>query len=86
MVQLKIVANDQVVEKFKKIVLAKHGKLEPSVEGEEAIQLYIRKYEHLLSELCAPEDDPLTRILGLGRSEERRSVLKDLERLEAGKL
>jgi len=86
MVQLKIVANDEIVEKFKRIVLAKHGKLELSVEGEEALKLYIGKYEHLLSELCPPEEDPLAKIAGIGCSDERRNVLKDLERLEAGEL
>jgi len=85
-VQLKIIADDEVVEKFKRIVLAKHGKLELSVEGEEALKLYIGKYEHFLSDLCPPEEDPLTRIAGIGCSEERRNVLKDLKRLEAGEL
>jgi len=63
MTQLKIVADDEIVEKFKKIVLAKHGKLELSVEGEEAIKLYIQKYEHLLRGLCPPEEDPLKEII-----------------------
>jgi len=84
MTQLKIVAADEIVEKFKKIVLAKHGKLELSVEGEEAIKLYIKKYEHLLRGLCPPEEDPLAEIVGIGRSDEKRNVLKDLERLEVG--
>jgi len=33
------VAADEIVEKFKRIVLAKHGKLELSVEGEERSRL-----------------------------------------------
>jgi len=82
MAQIKIVAPHEVIEKFKKIVLAKHGKLELSVEGEEALKLYIRKYEHLLHGLLSPEDDSLKEIVGLGCSSERRNVLKDLERLE----
>jgi len=80
------VTDDKIAEKFKKIILAKHGKLELSVEGEEAIRLYIQKYEHLLYEPCPPSDDPLARIVGIGRSDDRRNVLKDLERLEAGEL
>jgi len=86
MAQIKIVAPTEVIEKFKKIVLAKHGKLELSVEGEEALRLYIRKYEYLLHELLSPEDDPLKEIVGSGCSSERRNVLKDLERLEMGEL
>lgn len=84
--QIKIIAPADIIEKFKRIVLAKHGKLELSVEGEEALKLYIKKYDYLLSSLCPPEQDPLSRICGVGRSAERRNVLKDLERLEAGEL
>ena len=86
MAQIKIVAPHEVIERFKKIVLAKHGKLELSVEGEEALKLYIQKYEHLLHELPSPENDPLKEIVGLGCSSERRNVLKDLEKLETGEL
>jgi len=86
MTQLKIVAADEIVDKFKKIVLAKHGKLELNVEGEEALKLYIQKYEHLLHGVCSPEEDPLKEIIGIGRSDEKRNVLKDLERLEVGEL
>jgi hypothetical protein len=84
MAQIKIVAPHEVIENFKKIVLAKHGKLELSVEGEEALKLYIRKYEHLLRGLLLPAQDPLKEIVGRGRSTERRNVLKDLEKLEVG--
>jgi len=83
MVQLKIVANDGVVEKFKKIVLAKHGKLELSIEGEEALRLYIQKYQYLLLEFCPPDMDPLAGIVEIGCSDELRNVLKDLAKLEA---
>jgi hypothetical protein len=86
MSQIKILAPAEVIEKFKKIVLAKHGKLELSVEGEEALKLYIKKYEYLLGSLCPPEEDPLSKLCGIGRSSERHNVLKDLERLEAGEL
>mgnify|MGYP001088881266 CR=1 FL=1 len=64
MTQIKIVAPREVIEKFKKIVLAKHGKLGLRVEGEEALRLYIQKYEYLLHELLSPEEDPLKEIVG----------------------
>jgi len=86
MPQIKIVALHEVIEKFKKIVLAKHGKLELSLEGEEALKLYIQKYEHLLHGLPSPENEPLKEIVGLGCSSERRNVFKDLEKLETGEL
>jgi hypothetical protein len=86
MAQIKIIASRDVVDKFKKIVLAKHGKLELSAEGEEALRLYIKRYERLLGGICPPKDDPLTKICGIGRSAKRHNVLKDLEKLEAGEL
>lgn len=46
--------NSETVEKFKRIVLAKHGKLELSAEGEEALKLYIKKYEGLLGRMDPP--------------------------------
>ena len=84
--QVKIIASNETIERFKRIVLAKRGKLELSVEGEEALRLYIKKYESLLGGLCAPERDPLAKICGIGRSSARHNVLRDLEKLEAGRL
>lgn len=84
MAQIKIVAADETIDKFKRIVLAKHGKLELSAEGEEALDLYIRKYEGLLGTMVPPEKDPLKGISGIGKSTSRHNVLKDLELLEAG--
>lgn len=86
MAQIKIVAADDTIDKFKRIVLAKHGKLELSAEGEEALKLYIRKYERLLGKIVPPDEDPLKRISGIGRSKQRHNVLEELERLEAGEL
>ncbi len=86
MAQIKIVAANGTIDKFKRIVLAKHGKLELSAEGEEALNLYIRKYERLLGTIVPPDEDPLRRICGIGRSRGHHNVLKDLERLEAGEL
>jgi len=84
--QIKIVAADDTIDKFKRIVLAKDGKLELSAEGEEALSLYIRKYEKLLGGIVPPDEDPLKTICGIGRSKGRHNVLKDLERLEAGEV
>ena len=86
MAQIKIVAADETVEKFKRIVLTKHGKLELSAEGEEALKLYIKKYEKLLGSLLPPEEDPLKDIYEAGKSSGRHNVLRDLERLEVGEL
>ena len=84
--QVKIIASNDTIERFKRIVLAKRGKLELSAEGEEALRLYIKKYERILGGLCAPGKDPLARICGIGRSSVRHNVLKDLEKLETGEL
>jgi hypothetical protein len=86
MAQLKILAADETVEKFKRIVLAKHGKLELSVEGEEALKLYIKKYERLLDRMVPPDEDPLKRLSAIGRSKSRHNALEELKLLEAGQL
>lgn len=86
MAQIKIVVADDTIKKFKRIVLAKHGKLELSAEGEEALGLYIRKYERLLGKIVSPDQDPLKGICGIGRSRGRHNMLKDLKRLEAGEI
>ncbi len=82
--QIKIVAQEETIEKFKRIVLAKHGKLQVSSEGEEALKLYIRKYERLLGTMVPPEEDPLRKINGIGKSKKRYNVLEDLKLVEAG--
>ena len=81
MAQIKIVVSKEIAEKFKKMVFAKHGKLELGVEGEEALKLYIQKYGYLLHK-PSPRNDPLKDIVGMGSSSEKRNVLEDLERLE----
>jgi len=86
MAQIKILAADETIEKFKKIVLAKHGKLELSAEGEEALKLYVKKYEKLLGGMVSPEQDPLKGMCSIGRSAERHNVLRELELLEAGEM
>jgi hypothetical protein len=84
--QVKIIASNDVIERFKRIVLAKRGKLELSAEGEEALRLYIKKYENLLGGICPPDKDPLAKICGIGRSSSRHNVLEELERLETDQL
>lgn len=86
MAQIKILADQDTIEKFKRIVLAKHGKLEVSVEGEEALKLYIKKYERLLGRIVSPDNDPLRELSGIGRSRGRHNALKELKLLEAGEL
>ena len=86
MAQIKILANSQTIEKFKRIVLAKHGKLELSAEGEEALKLYIKKYDKLLGRMISPDDDPLRELSGIGRSSGKHNSLKELKLLEAGEL
>ncbi len=83
MAQIKIIATDEVIEKFKRIVLAKHGKLELSAEGEEALKLYIKKYEGLLGKMVPPDLDPLKNIDAIGKSSTRHNVLKELKLFEA---
>jgi hypothetical protein len=84
--QIKIIADEDTIEKFKKIVLTKHGKLEVSAEGEEALKLYIKKYEKLLGSFSPPDEDPLKDVHEAGRSSGHHNVLKDLDLLEAGEL
>ncbi len=86
MALIKIVAADETVEKFKRIVLTKHGKLELSAEGEEALKLYIKKNEKLLGSFLPPDEDPLKDIHEAGKSSRRHNVLRDLECLEIGEL
>lgn len=82
--QLKIRIDDELLLKFKKIVLAKHKKLEISREGEEDIKLYVKKYEHLLENKIMVEKAPLKSIIGIAESDKPRSALEDLKELEAG--
>ncbi|TLY05895.1 MAG: hypothetical protein E6K95_00785 [Thaumarchaeota archaeon] len=83
MAQLKFVLDDDLVKKFKQIVIAKHGKIELSSEGEEAIRLYVNKYEHALTK-SKQEADPLKRVIGAIKSPKPSDALEDLKRLETG--
>ncbi|MGQ4834190.1 MAG: hypothetical protein ACP6IS_09905 [Candidatus Asgardarchaeia archaeon] len=83
--QLKINIDNDLLMKFKKIVLAKRGKLDISIEGAEAIRLYIEKYKHILSDNTNVKD-PLEEIIGSVKSKQRRNALEDLKQLEAEEL
>ena len=81
MAQIKIVAAEETIEKFKRIVLTKHGKLELSAEGEEALKLYIKKYEKLLGSFLPPDEDPLKDIHGAGRSARQMRMMTFMNHL-----
>ncbi len=82
MAQIKILAADETIEKFKRIVLAKHGTLALSAEGEEALKLYVKKYERLLGGMVPPDKDPLKDLCSIGKSTERHNALKEAKLLE----
>jgi hypothetical protein len=84
--QDKIIASEHTIERFKRIVLAKRGKLQLSAEGEEALRMYIKKYENLLGGLRPADKDPLAKICGISRSSSPRNLLRDLEKLEREEL
>lgn len=83
--QIKIVADDRLIKMFKQIALIKHGKLNLSTEGEEALRLYVNKYKYLLEGL-PKGPDPLSEVIGAMASPRKADALKDLKRLEKGEL
>lgn len=82
MAQVKFVIDDELLKKFKQIVIRKRGKIELTPEGEDAIRLYIQKYEGLLSGPGTGRD-PLTKVIGAIRTGKARSALDDLKELES---
>ena len=82
--QVKIVADEELIRKFKQIALMKHGKLNLAVEGEEALRLYIIKHRHLLEKFPPKESDPLNKIIGALASPIETDALRDLKQLESG--
>jgi hypothetical protein len=82
MAQVKFVVDDELLKKFKQIVIKKHGKINLTPEGEEAIRLYIKKYEDLEKRSHGAED-PLITAIGAIRTAKARSALHDLKELEA---
>jgi hypothetical protein len=81
MAQVKFIVDEQLLKKFKQIVIKRRGKIELTPEGEEAIRLYVKKYEH--PEGKKGKDDPLVAAIGAVRTGKARSALKDLKELES---
>ncbi len=82
MAQIKFVVDDELAKEFKQMVLAKHGKLELSTEGEAALRLYLEKNSLTESE-AAKKGEHLANIIGAVKSVGRHDALEDLRRLEA---
>jgi len=80
MAQVKFVVDEELLKKFKQIVIKRRGKIELTPEGEEAIRLYVKKYENLGRR---GGRDPLVSAIGAVRSGKTRSALKDLKELES---
>jgi len=80
------VANEELIKKFKQIALMKHGKLNLAVEGEEALRLYVGKHRHLIEKFPSKELDPLNEVIGAVSSPRATDALKDLKKLEMGRL
>ena len=79
--QLKFQVDDELLKEFKQIVLAKHGSLKLSAEGQEAIRMYVSRYRHFLRGLGL-EEDPLSKVVGALESPRPVNALKDLKSLE----
>lgn len=82
MAQVKFVIDDELLKKFKQIVIKKHGKIKLTPEGEDAIRLYVEKYEGLITS-SPSRKDPLARAIGSIHSGKVRSALDDLKELES---
>jgi predicted SnoaL-like aldol condensation-catalyzing enzyme len=82
MAQVKFVIDDELLKKFKQIVIKKHGKIQLTSEGEDAIRLYIKKYERLITN-APPGKDPLVKVIGSVRTGKAHNVLRELKELES---
>jgi hypothetical protein len=82
MAQVKFVIDDELLKKFKQIVIKRRGKIELTPEGEDAIRLYIEKYGSALDD-SPGRTDPLREAIGAVRTGKDRNALKDLKALEA---
>lgn len=78
--QLKFVVDQALAEQFKRAVLRKHGKMNLSQEGAEALRLYLREPE---GRRPPAGRDPLLQVIGSARSTTpaRPSALRDKRRL-----
>lgn len=79
--QLKLTVSDELANRFKQVVVHKHGKLEVSVEGEEALRMYIDHHKLMMKE---PKKDALSKLVGACSS--GGNALEDLKKLDEGKL
>ena len=79
--QLKFQVDDKLLKEFKQIVLAKHGSLKLSAEGQEVIRMYVNRHKHLLRNLGL-EEDPLNKVIGALESSGPVNALRDLKGLE----
>jgi hypothetical protein len=77
--QIKITVDDELAERFKRAVIEKHGKLELSKEGAEALRLYLLEYHRPRR----GRRDPLLDAIGMfkGRKGEKYDALKDKKAL-----
>jgi hypothetical protein len=82
MAQVKFVIDDELLKKFKQIVIKRRGKIELTPEGEDAIRLYIEKYGSTLDHE-SHMIDPLKGAIGAVHTGKGRNALKDLKDLEA---
>lgn len=82
MAQVKFIVDEELLKKFKQVVIKKRGKIELTPEGEEALKLYIQKYENMES---GPHKgrDPLAEAIGAISTSKKHSALEDLKELEA---
>lgn len=74
--------DDELLKRFKQIVIRRRGKIELTPEGEDAIRLYVEKYESLLGPNTRGKD-PLGDAIGALRTGKARSALHDLKELES---
>ena len=81
MAQVKFVVDEELLKRFKQIVIKRRGKIELTPEGEEALKLYIQKYENLGS--SSRGIDSLNAAIGAISTGKKRSALQDLKELES---
>ena len=82
MAQVKFVVDDELLKRFKQIVIRRRGKIELTSEGEEALKLYIQKYGYD-EDRRVRRRDPLLAAIGAISTGKKRSALVDLKELEA---
>jgi hypothetical protein len=82
MAQVKFVVDEELLKRFKQVVIKRRGKIELTPEGEEALKLYIQRYGDTEGG-NGEGPDPLNAAIGAIRTGKRRSALRDLKELEA---